>query len=122
MALELRDPSSYRPLYDLCLCTEHVRLAQCYQALQAISKVQRLPVEFLAVTVDGLFWKKPRKRVTMDLQTQMLKGFTFEALSNLEEYIRDTLAKPEPQQKRLRTEALQPMTCTVWLPLSRSCV
>lgn len=113
MALELRDPSSYRPLYDLCLCTEHVRLAQCYQALQAISKVQRLPVEFLAVTVDGLFWKKPRKRVTMDLQTQMLKGFTFEALSNLEEYIRDTLAKPEPQQKRLRTEALQPMTCTV---------
>ena len=111
-ALELRDPSSYRPLYDMCLCTEHVRLAQCYQALQAISKIQRLPVDFLAVTVDGLFWTKPRKRVTVDLQTQMLEGFTFERLSDLEGYIRETLTKPEPQQKRLRTEALQPMTCT----------
>ena len=36
---ELRDPSSYRPRYDICLCTEHVRLAQCYQVLQAVYKI-----------------------------------------------------------------------------------
>ena len=77
---ELRDPSSYRPLYDLCLCTEHVRLAQCHQVLQAVYKIQRLPPAFLAATTDGIIWTKPRKRVTAELMKAMLEGMTFEVM------------------------------------------
>ena len=35
------DPGSYSPLYDLCVCTEHVRLAQTYQCTRAVYKIQR---------------------------------------------------------------------------------
>jgi hypothetical protein len=115
-AAEVRDPSSYRPLYDLCLCTEHVRLAQCYHAVQAVYKVQRLPPNFLSVTVDGLIWTKPRKNVTAELMKTTLEGFTFENTSNLEEYLREQLVQPEPQQKRLRTSAIYPLTCTAASP------
>ena len=30
-ATKVLDPGTYRPLYDLCVCTEHVRLAQAHQ-------------------------------------------------------------------------------------------
>jgi hypothetical protein len=109
---ELRDPSSYRPLYDLCLCTEHVRLAQCHQVLQAVYKIQRLPPAFLAATTDGIIWTKPRKNVTAELMKATLEGMTFEVTPHLEAYIRDRLSQPEPQQKRLRASELYPMTCT----------
>jgi hypothetical protein len=107
--VEQIDPGSYRPLFDLCLCTEHTRLAQAHQAIQAISKVQRLPITFLMVTVDGIFWKKPRKNVTADLIENVITGATFEQLPRLEDYLRDTLSQPEPQQKRLRTAELYPL-------------
>ena len=111
-SVEVRDPSSYRPLYDLCLCTEHVRIAQCHHALQAIAKIQRLPVEFLALTVDGIFWTKPRKNVTASLQKDVLVGMTLEQLPRLEDYLREQLSQPERQQKRLRGAELYPLICT----------
>lgn len=109
---ETRDPSTYRPIYDLCLCTEHVRLAQCHQAIQAVAKIQRLPPQFIAVTVDGIIWAKPRKSVSADAMKDILVGMTFEQLPNLEAYLRDQLNRPEPQQKRLRPAELYPLTCT----------
>ena len=109
--VEQRDPSSYRPLYDLCLCTEHVRLAQAYQAISAVYRVQRLPPSFLMLTVDGIFWTKPRKGVTADMIKDLLEGMTLEQLPRLEDYIREQLSQPEPQQKRLRLTELYPLTC-----------
>jgi hypothetical protein len=109
---EVRDPSTYRPLYDLCLCTEHVRLAQCHQAIQAVAKIQRLPPDLIAVTVDGIIWKKPRKSSSANLMKDLIEGMTFRRLQNLEEYLRDQLSQPEPQQKRLRAAELYPLSCT----------
>jgi hypothetical protein len=110
----LVDPSTYRPLYDLCLCTEHVRLAQCYQVLCAVykKKLRTLP-PFIAVNTDGLFFKKPREKKTAATIKAILENITFETLPALETYVRDSLGSPvEPQQKRLRTAALHPITCT----------
>ena len=35
-ATKVLDPGTHRPLYDLCICTEHVRLAQAYQCIAAV--------------------------------------------------------------------------------------
>ena len=107
---EVLNPGSYRPLYDLCLCTEHVRLAQCRQVLKDIYKLQRLPLSFMAVTVDGLIWQKPRKNSTAEKIREILGGMTLEHLPQLDDYVRTELRMPGPQQKRLRMAARYPIT------------
>eukprot|EP00973_Karenia_brevis_P075195 10445637-Karenia_brevis.AAC.1 len=50
---DVRTSATYRPLYDICLCAEHTRLAQAYQAIKSAFEV-RYPPEFVCITVDGL--------------------------------------------------------------------
>jgi hypothetical protein len=102
----LMDPSSYRPLFDLCLCTEHVRLAQCYYALQTVFKKKQLTPAFLFVNTDGICFEKPRKNKTPEEIKEILQGMTFKQLPRLGDYLRDCLKQPEPQQKKLRTAQL----------------
>ena len=105
---QVETSATFRPLYDLCLCTEHVRLAQGYQALRAAFE-PRFPPKLVNVTVDGLIWEKPRKATTTDKIERLVVGITFERLPALEEHIREVLVQPEPKQKRLKMTALHPI-------------
>jgi hypothetical protein len=102
--------ATFRPLYDLCLCTEHVRLAQGYQALRA-AFVPRFPLKLVNVTVDGLIWEKPRKAVTTDKIEKLVADVTFERLPTLEDHIREVLPQHilERTQKRLKMTTLHPI-------------
>ena len=110
----MRDPSSYRPLYDLCLCAEHTRLAQAYQCLKRAYRIQRPPLtlKIREVVTDGFIWHKPRKAVTARKVEALLTGITFADLPRLEEYTQQALSgdPTEPGQKKLRTPTLHPIT------------
>ena len=103
------DSGSYRPLYDLCMCTEHVRLAQAYQAIQACYE-PRYPLEFLNLTTDGIIWTRPRKAATANKVEELLTTTKFRHLPKLEEHIRETLHQPDPKQKRLLSANLYPLS------------
>ena len=102
------DSGTYRPLYDLCMCTEHVRLAQAHQAIMSCFE-PRYPPVFLNVTVDGIIWTRPRKASTTSKVEELLTSIKFCNLPKLEDHIREILHKPEPKQTRLKTASLYPL-------------
>jgi hypothetical protein len=103
------DSGSYRPLYDLCLCTEHVRLAQAHQAILSCFE-PRYPPTILNLIGDGIIWTRPRKATTANKVEELLTSIKFKHLPKLEDHIRETLHQPEPRQQRLQTSSLYPLS------------
>jgi hypothetical protein len=105
----VKTSATYRPLYDLCLCTEHTRLAQAYQALMSAFE-PRFPPQIVNITVDGIIWKSPRKAATREKVHEVLSTISFGNLPTLEDHIRQCLTKADPKQKRLKISSLHPVT------------
>lgn len=103
------DSATYRPIYDWCLAVEHTRIAQAWQAMQAIYKIVRLPCPLVNVTVDGFIFERPRKSVTADKVKAIVEALTFASLPSLEDTVRRLLEQPDPKQKRLKTADLYPI-------------
>ena len=103
------ESGTYRPIYDWCLATEHVRLAQAHQAIQAVYKHIRLPFPALNIVTDSIIWERPRKKATAEALRALLESITIRCLPKLEEHIRQQRGQEEPKQKRLKTTDLYPM-------------
>ena len=103
------DSATYRPIYDWCLAVEHTRIAQAYQAMQAVYRIVRLPCPLVNVTVDGFIFERPRKNVTADKLKLLVESLTFADLPTLEDTVRRLLEQPDPKQKRLKTDDLYPV-------------
>ena len=106
---EVRDSGSYKPIYDLCLSVEHVRLAQARQAVLSVFKLQRLPLVILNLTTDGFIFQRPRKSITADKIQEVVQSITHGSLPKLEDHVRERLLQAEPKQKRLKTTDLFPI-------------
>ena len=103
------ESGTYRPIYDWCLATEHVRLAQAHQAIQAVYKHIRLPFPALNIVTDSIIWERPRKKATAEALRALLESITIRCLPKLEDHIRQQRGQEEPKQKRLTTTDLYPM-------------
>ena len=76
-AEDVVDSGTYRPVYDWCLAVEHTRIAQAYQAMQAVYRIVRLPCPLVNVTVDGLIFERPRKSVAAERIKALVESLTF---------------------------------------------
>jgi len=108
--IEVLDSGTYRPIYDWCLAVEHTRIAQAYQAVQAVFTTMRLPCNLLHLVVDGFIFEKPRKNTSADKIREVIDALTIGSFPRLEERIRTSLAQADPKQKRLKTTDLYPIS------------
>jgi hypothetical protein len=103
------DSGSYRPIYDWCLAVEHTRIAQAYQAGQAVFTTMRLPRNLLHLVVDGFIFEKPRKNTSADKIREVTDALTIGSFPRLEERIRTSLDQADPKHKRFKTTDLFPI-------------
>ena len=109
-ATVVMESGTFRPIYDYALSVEHVRIAQAHQACQATCKDIRRSLNPLSINTDGFIFPKQRNTVTVNKFKMLLESLTAGDLPNLEDRIRALLHQAEPLQKRLKTNALFPIS------------